>query len=141
MAANHCIWPSVRMFLFKISGVAIGRNAFVNMDVKFIDNWKKNLIELEDGVSISPFVAFVAEAHPNNSYIGKRYAVAKTGRILIKNGAWIGANAVILPGVTVGKGAIIGAGSVVTKDVKDEDVVCGVPAKSIGSVSAKYALL
>ncbi|MBU1112941.1 MAG: acyltransferase, partial [Candidatus Omnitrophica bacterium] len=46
---------------------------------------------------------------------------------------WIGANAVILPNVVVGKGAVVGAGAVVTKDVADFDIVGGVPAIKIGS--------
>ena len=139
LLANHCIWPSLRIFLFRLSGLQIGKRAFVNMDVKFIDNWKKGLIKLEDEVSVSPFVSFVAEAHPNDSYLIKRYKVAKRGRVYVKRGAWIGANAVILPGVTIGSGAIVGAGAVVTKDVPDEDVVCGVPARSIGAVSSRFS--
>ena len=46
---------------------------------------------------------------------------------------WVGSNAVILPNVTIGKGAVIGAGAVVTKDVSDFEIVGGVPAKKIGS--------
>ena len=51
--------------------------------------------------------------------------------IVIKKGAWIGAGASILPGVTVGKYAIVGAGAIVTKDVPDYAVVVGIPAKVI----------
>ena len=51
--------------------------------------------------------------------------------VIIKDDVWIGVNATILPGVTVGKGSVIGAGAVVTKDVKPYTVVGGVPAKKI----------
>lgn len=51
--------------------------------------------------------------------------------VVIKEGAWIGFNAIIMKGVTIGKGAVIGAGSVVTKDVPDFAVVAGNPAKII----------
>ena len=51
--------------------------------------------------------------------------------IIIKKGAWIGAGASILPGITVGKYAIVGAGAIVTKDVPDYAVVVGVPAKVV----------
>lgn len=54
--------------------------------------------------------------------------------VLIKSNAWIGAGATILPGVTVGKNAIVGAGSVVTKNVPDNAVVAGVPAKYIRDI-------
>ena len=49
----------------------------------------------------------------------------------IDDDVWIGANATILPGVHIGHGAIIGAGAVVTRDVKPYSIVCGVPAKSL----------
>lgn len=52
-------------------------------------------------------------------------------RVTIKNDVWIGANSVIMPGLTIGNGAIIGAGAVVTKDVPDYAIVVGVPAKII----------
>ena len=52
-------------------------------------------------------------------------------KIIIKKGAWIGAGASILPGVTVGKYAIVGAGAIVTKDVPDYSVVVGTPAKVV----------
>lgn len=49
--------------------------------------------------------------------------------------AWIGADSVILPGVTIGKGAVVAAGAVVTKDVPDNAVVAGIPAKVIKSLN------
>lgn len=51
--------------------------------------------------------------------------------VRVKEGAWIGANAIILPGVTIGKNAVIGAGSVVTQDIPDFSVAVGVPARVI----------
>jgi acetyltransferase-like isoleucine patch superfamily enzyme len=55
----------------------------------------------------------------------------KEGPITLKAGCWIGARAVILPDITVGKGAIVGAGAVVTEDIPDYTVVAGVPARQI----------
>lgn len=51
--------------------------------------------------------------------------------VIIKNDVWIGANSVIMPGITIGNGAIIGAGAVVTKDVPDYAIVVGIPAKIV----------
>lgn len=51
--------------------------------------------------------------------------------IIIKKGAWIGAGATVLPGVSIGKYAIVGAGAIVTKDVPDYSVVVGIPAKVV----------
>lgn len=57
--------------------------------------------------------------------------ILKTKPIHISQGAWVGAKAIILPGVTIGKHAIVGAGAVVIKDVNDSDVVGGNPARVI----------
>ena len=61
----------------------------------------------------------------------KDWTNVKRGKITIKNKAWIGFNSIILKGVTIGEGAIVGAGSVVTKDVPDWTIVAGNPAKII----------
>lgn len=55
----------------------------------------------------------------------------KPSKVIIKNDVWIGANSVVMPGITIGNGAIIGSGAVVTKDVPDYAIVAGVPAKII----------
>jgi acetyltransferase-like isoleucine patch superfamily enzyme len=76
-------------------------------------------------------VSLVSENHPvdptqRKSLIGKP--------IVIKNNAWIGASATILPGITVGENSIVGAGSIVTKDVPDNTMVAGNPAKYMKSI-------
>ncbi|MFH0863476.1 MAG: acyltransferase [Candidatus Gottesmanbacteria bacterium] len=60
-----------------------------------------------------------------------RFQAITQGRIVIEDDAWIGVNAVIMPGVTVGKGAIIAANAVVTNDVESYSIVGGIPAKLI----------
>jgi acetyltransferase-like isoleucine patch superfamily enzyme len=119
-----------------MSGIKIGKKVMINMDTKFIDNWKKGLIEIEDEVSMGPFVSLVAEAMPNYSFLGK-YNTFKTGKVIIRKGAWIGVGVVILPGVEIGMGAIVGANAVVTKDVEPFAIVAGVPAKKMGDVREK----
>ena len=138
LAANHCIVPSLRVRLFRASGVSIGRRVTVNLDTKFIDNWEKGLIVLEDEVSMGPFVSLVAEAMPNDSFIG-RYGVAKKARIVIRRGAWIGVGAVVMPGIEIGCGAIIGANAVVTRNVEPFSIMAGVPARKIGDVRKRYS--
>jgi acetyltransferase-like isoleucine patch superfamily enzyme len=116
-----------------MSGIKIGKRVMINMDTKFIDNWKKDLIEIEDEVAMGPFVSLVADAIPNYSFIGA-YNISKRGRIAVRRGAWIGVGVVILPGVEIGTGAVVGANAVVTKDVEPFAIVAGIPATKIGDV-------
>lgn len=60
-----------------------------------------------------------------------RFQTIECGKVVIEEDAWIGTNVVIMPGITIGKGAIVGANAVVTKDVKPYSIVGGVPAKFI----------
>lgn len=133
LLANHCIIPPLRVALFRLSGIRIGKRVMINMDTKFIDNWKPGLIEIEDEVSISPFVSVVADAMPNQSFL-MQYGVSKAGRVVIRKGAWLGVGAVLLPGSEIGTGAIVGANAVVTKNVEPFAIVAGVPARKIGDV-------
>jgi len=69
----------------------------------------------------------VADWHARN----KNWTGVKTGKVVIQDKAWIGFNAIILKGVTIGEGAIVGAGSVVTKDVPPFTIVAGNPARVV----------
>ena len=83
-------------------------------------------ITIEDNVRIAANVQLISNNHdPYDRY------VITCKPILIKEGAWIGAGASILPGVTVGKYAIVGANSVVSKDIPDYAVAVGTPAKVV----------
>lgn len=105
--------------------ISIGKNVFINHVCSFLD---MGGITLEDDVLIGPKVNLITENHPMNP-ADRRAIVAKP--ILIKRKAWIGAGATILPGVTVGENAIVAAGAVVSRDVPDNAVVGGLPAKII----------
>lgn len=70
----------------------------------------------------------------NKIGVYKDWTNVKKGKITVKNKAWIGFNSIILKGVTIGEGAIVGAGSVVTKDVPDWTIVAGNPAKIIREI-------
>lgn len=88
------------------------------------------LVTLEDEVVIGPFCSIVAGNHTkkDDSY---RFGPYDSGTISIGRGTWLGSHCVITNNVKIGKGCLIAAGSVVTKDVDDYNVVGGVPAKSI----------
>ncbi|MFT3903285.1 MAG: sugar O-acetyltransferase [Niabella sp.] len=106
----------------------IGKNVFINFDCTFLD---LGGITIEDNVLIAPKVNLLSEGHPVSPENRQSLMV---GHIHIKKNAWIGANATILPGVTIGENAIVAAGAVVSKDVPDNTVVGGIPAKIIKTI-------
>jgi acetyltransferase-like isoleucine patch superfamily enzyme len=104
---------------------SFGKNVFINHDCSFLD---LGGITLEDDVWIGPKVCLVTENHPLDPK--DRHSLI-CNPILLKRNAWIGAGAIVLPGVTVGENSVVAAGSVVSKDVPDNVVVAGIPAKVI----------
>ena len=152
--ANNWVayWPSFRLrhwFYRHIMGYSLGRDSSIHMGV-FVtgrnihigDNVVINRRVYLDGrigviirnnVSISPEVYLVSMEHdPNDPSFSTR-----GGQIVIEDNAWIGARALILPGVNVGEGAVVAACAVVTKDVEPYTIVAGVPARPIGQRSRK----
>ena len=106
----------------------IGKNVFINFDCVFLD---LGGITIEDGVLIAPKVSLLSEGHPLSP--DKRHSLVPKP-IHIKKNAWIGANATILHGVTIGENSVVAAGSVVSKNVPDNVVVGGIPAKIIKEI-------
>lgn len=95
-----------------------------------IDNLYPEKVTIEDGVTVAARSTILAHDEAIAYARGGPESVFETR---IKNRAFVGVHCVIMPGVTVGAGAIVGAGSVVTKDVPDGVTVAGVPAKEIPS--------
>jgi UDP-2-acetamido-3-amino-2,3-dideoxy-glucuronate N-acetyltransferase len=117
---------------------SIGQNVFVGSKVKMGNQVKvQNNVSifegviLEDDVFLGPSCVFTNVINPR-SFIVRKLAFRKT---LVKKGATIGANATIICGVTIGQYAMVGAGSVVTKDIPDFALVKGNPARQSGWVS------
>lgn len=103
-------------------------------------NWPLRLdinapLTLEDDVVLGFGATLTTSAH-ETSCPTRRAGALVARPILIRRGAWIGANATILPGVTVGEGAIVAAGAVVTKDVPPHTVVGGNPARPLKELAA-----
>lgn len=105
--------------------IRAGRNLFVNYDCIFLDVAP---IDIGDDVQIAPAVQLYTATHPLDPDV--RRSGLESGRpIRIGNNVWIGGGAIVLPGVTIGDDAVIGAGSVVTRDVPAGAVVVGNPAR------------
>jgi acetyltransferase-like isoleucine patch superfamily enzyme len=142
---SHLPWWWLRNLYYRLFGVKIGKNSVINMS-QYIN--MPNRITIGEGshinrgcfidgragcyignsVSISYNVSLVTGGHDlmSNDFAG----IYKP--IVIKDYVWIGINATILQGVTIGKGAVVAAGAVVTKDIPDFAIVGGIPAKIIG---------
>jgi maltose O-acetyltransferase len=127
----------LRIRLLRMCGYVIGESVYIGEDIIIIDDLgdaglKFNL-NIGDRVAVSPRVTFVLHTQPNESRIAP-YVNSHKGSITIGPDAWIGTGAVILPNVTIGEGAVVGANSLVTKDVAPYTVVGGVPAHKIKEV-------
>jgi acetyltransferase-like isoleucine patch superfamily enzyme len=109
--------------------ITLGKNIFINHLCSFLD---LGGITIEDRVMIGPRVNITSESHPVE--VSKRKTLVPA-KVVSKRNAWIGAGATILPGVTVGENAVVAAGAVVSKDVTDNTIVGGVPAKFIKTIS------
>ncbi len=145
LVSFHIPFHSFRKFIFRLAGVKIGRGSTLHMGCKFF--YPKGVSIGEDTIigdrsfldgraplTIGNHVDIASEVMIYNSEhnINDEYFRATTSPVTIKDYVFIGPRAIILPGVNIGKGAIVAAGAVVTKDVGDFAIVAGVPAKVIG---------
>lgn len=112
--------------VFVGSKVVIGRNCKIQNHVSVYDN-----VTLEDDVFCGPSMVFTNVFNPR-SHVSRKHEYRDT---LVKRGATLGANCTIVCGVTIGEYAFIGAGSVITDDVKPYALMVGVPGRHIGWMS------
>lgn len=111
--------------VFIENDVAIGDRVTIKSGVQLWDG-----VRLEDDVFVGPNATFTNDPSPRS----KRYPAEFT-KIIVQKGASIGANATILPGVTIGQNAMVGAGAVVTRDVPPNAIVTGNPARIVNYVT------
>ena len=120
-----------QIYAGKDSKISVGNNLSTNSNV-MINADCGGYIEIRDNVLLGPNVVIRASNHAYSRTdipINQQGHIA--GRIILHEDVWLGANVIILPNVEIGKGSIVAAGSVVTKNVGDYSIVGGVPAKLI----------
>lgn len=113
--------------------ISIGDNFYANFDCIFLD---VNTITIGNNCLLGPRVSIFTAGHPIDKDI-RRSGLEFGLPVKIGDDVWIGGNVVINPGVTIGNGVVIASGAVVTKDIEDDVIVAGVPAKVIRKITEK----
>ena len=123
---------SVRVFGLKLCGFNVGDKVYIGEDliVASIISEKSCNLFIGDRVAIGPRVTLILSSDANWSNLMEKIKPIKS-TVILGDDCWIGAGAIIMPGITIGKSSIVGAGAVVTKNVEAYTVVAGVPAKLV----------
>lgn len=112
-------------------GLKLGKNVSI-VDQCFLDAAHCYLIQLDDNVTLAPNVTILVHDASTKLHLG----YTKLGKVHVRENSFIGHSAILLPGVTIGPNAIVGAGSVVSKSVPEGAIAVGNPAKVISTVEA-----
>lgn len=123
----------LRPWLLRRMGAKVGKGVFIGDHVRFDLN-HSDMIILEDGVHIASGTRILCHQRVLNDYcVGDDYAKLgyRYGKVYMKKGSLVGMESFILPGVTIGEGAIVGAGSLVSKDIPAWTIATGRPAKVV----------
>jgi maltose O-acetyltransferase len=134
--ATHHPDNRTRKTIFRATGVEVGAGAVLNPMLSISDSFE-NLVSIGERASVAQNVTIVADSAPNNSTLSGLLSVQPLivrAPVVLRNDCWIGACVTILPGVTIGSHAVVGAGSVVTKDVPEKTIAAGAPARVIRSI-------
>lgn len=152
---DYVPFHQLRKLAYRLSGIGIGRHTSFHWRARFYRPWKLKIgensiigndamLDARKGITIGNNVSlsmgvwiWTMEHDPQDPDYS-----AKGGPVTIQDYAWVSCRATILPGVTIGKGAVVAAGAVVTKGVQPYTIVGGVPAKVIGTRTAdlRYVL-
>jgi acetyltransferase-like isoleucine patch superfamily enzyme len=131
-----------RKLFYELTGVPMGPDVYFNAGLVLYDDYK-GLVRFGARVATAHNVTVVASQGPNNSRIASipyvRDQLIKAEPVTIEDDAWLGTGSIILPGVTVGRGAVVAAGAVVTRDVAPYTIVAGTPAKAVRQLDSSGA--
>ncbi|KAI9744330.1 MAG: hypothetical protein M1818_002482 [Claussenomyces sp. TS43310] len=118
------------------TNIVVGSNVFINFNCTILDTC---LVSIGSRALIGPNVSFFSGTHPVDPDLRNGTNGPELGsRITLGKDCWVGGNVIFLPGVTVGDGCTVGAGSVVTKDVPPHHVVAGNPARIIRKIERRF---
>ena len=129
MLAQRFPYNSIRVKGLKYCGFEIGDKVYIGSDLIVASI----ISETGCSLSIGPRVTLVLSSDANWSRLMDQIPPIKD-KIILEDDCWIGAGVIVLPGITIGKGAIVGAGSIVTKNVEPFTVVVGNPAHAIKKI-------
>ena len=124
------VWIAKRFSFDNGKNIFIGNNFMGNFNLTILDVKE---VYIGNNVMIGPNTTITTVGHPITPK-GRRIHLAQASTIKIGNDVWLGANVTILPGVTIGNNVVIGAGAVVNKDIPDNSLAVGVPAKVIKEI-------
>lgn len=139
LATHHPDNRTRKVFL-ELTNVTIGVDTVINGGFVVSDDYKP-LLTIGERVAISPYVTVVCSSSPNNSNLqqidGFNEKYIKSLPVSIGDDSWIGSGVIVLPGVSIGRGCIVGAGAVVNMDIPDGKIVAGVPARVLGCIKSR----
>lgn len=126
---------SVRVWGLKMCGFKVGQKVYIGSGLLLTMPNSRSACDLVigDRVAIAPRVTLVLASDANWSRLNDIIAPVQ-GKIVLENDSWLGAGVIVLPNVTIGEMTIVGAGSVVNKDVPAYTMVAGVPAREIKKI-------
>lgn len=129
----------VRLLFLRRTGLEIGEDTSISQNVSIIDGIPPvGKLIVGKRVAISTGVIFICYSCPDNSELKHNMYVKQNlirkSTIVVEDDAWIGAGAIVLPNVTIGRKSIVGAGAVVCDDVPPYSIVAGVPARVIRNI-------
>lgn len=125
------VWIEPPLTLAFGKTVTIGDGTYINSNLTLVDDYK---ITIGRGVLFAPNVTISATGHPVH-YKLRPHGEMYSFEVVIKDNVWIGSNVVICPGVTIGKNSVIGAGSIVLKDIPQNCVAAGNPCRVLREIT------
>jgi acetyltransferase-like isoleucine patch superfamily enzyme len=128
--SHLCPFASGRIALYRLMGVRIGAGCYVGFHVE-LDTNHPELIEIGDGVTISHRCIIASHMATDAATPLRALYPGRAAPVRIEDGAWLCVGAIVLPGVTIGRNAVVAAGAVVNRDVPPRTLVAGVPARLV----------